>query len=670
MLNLSLLRQPGSLLLDHSHPHDHEAQGSNDENGKPATACLLFVHPVRELVATTYEEVRDILRALDEAIAGGFYVAGLMTYEAGWTFAPSSQTPVRPTRPARAPLAWFGVYEAPIRLHPSDIEAALAALRRPSAVASPLVHDAQFTLPKDAYGDAIHAIREHIREGDVYQINYTGPVHFQSHGDPLRLYAALRTKQRVQFGAYLNMGIHPGARVEAPAEEGSTARPDQPAAAQHVLSFSPELFFKRRGPRITARPMKGTIRRGRTLAEDQALRAALAADPKNRAENLMIVDLLRNDLSRCCVPGSVRVPELFTTEPYETITQMTSTVEGELRPQTSYSDLFAALFPCGSITGAPKLRAMQIIDALETSPRGVYCGTIGYAGPNDEATFNVAIRTLVLEETSDPSRSAPMFTGRMGIGSGVVWDSDPDTEYEECILKASFLSDIGDAPSEDFQLIETMRWENGHIELLNRHIARLASSAAYFDFTFDEDAVRAYIRSLIEAFTEEAGPPNERSGAYKVRITLDRWGRTAGSVHAITPPAPFRWRVTLAEERIDAGNPFFYHKTTRRDLYERAYQTAQHAGFDEALLLNTRGELTEGTRTNVFLEMDGQLYTPPVESGLLNGVYRQHVLATHPRATERILTLDDLKAADAVYCCNAVQGWQQATFIAPVPCSD
>jgi para-aminobenzoate synthetase/4-amino-4-deoxychorismate lyase len=472
-------------------------------------------------------------------------------------------------------------------------------------------------------------VRHHIGEGDVYQINYTAPVDFRLDGDPRVLYRRLRQRQHVPYGAYLNLGD------------------------RQILSCSPELFFRRDGTQVVTRPMKGTIRRGRTSAEDQALRDQLAADPKNRAENLMIVDLLRNDLSVCCEPGSVTVPSLYRTEPYDTVTQMTSTVEGTLRPGQDVASLLRALFPCGSVTGAPKRRAMRLIRTLEPEPRGVYCGAIGMIGPST-ATFNVAIRTAVLHGAE----------GRMGVGSGVVWDSEPAAEYEECQLKTQFLTpsaasaQIAD-PDHDPRLIETMRFDGIRIPMLDRHVDRLAESAQYFEYPFSEQRFRRHV--------DRATTGTEPGAMLKVRATLDRWGRMDVTTTPLPEERDEPWTLTVADERVDRTDPFFYHKTTHRQVYDRALAAAQEEGFDEAVLLNREGEVTEGTYSNIFVRMGDQLLTPPVESGLLAGVYREYVLEAQPQAQEQVLTLDDLHEADAIFCCNGLRGWCPAVLeTAPV----
>jgi para-aminobenzoate synthetase/4-amino-4-deoxychorismate lyase len=542
-----------------------------------------------------------------------------VSYEAGAAFV---DLPLEAT--ADEPLAWFGIYEAPQWVAPSEVATGLSQLEAETAVT-----DVQFGVSRAEYTSAVEKVRHHIGEGDVYQINYTAPVDFRLDGDPRVLYRRLRQRQHVPYGAYLNLGD------------------------RQILSCSPELFFRRDGTQVVTRPMKGTIRRGRTSAEDQALRDQLAADPKNRAENLMIVDLLRNDLSVCCEPGSVTVPSLYRTEPYDTVTQMTSTVEGTLRPGQDVASLLRALFPCGSVTGAPKRRAMRLIRTLEPEPRGVYCGAIGMIGPSS-ATFSVAIRTAVLHGEE----------GRMGVGSGVVWDSEPAAEYEECQLKTQFLTpsaasaQIAD-PDHDPRLIETMRFDGIRIPMLDRHVDRLAESAQYFEYPFSEQRFRRHV--------DRATTGTEPGAMLKVRATLDRWGRMDVTTAPLPEERDEPWTLTVADERVDRTDPFFYHKTTHRQVYDRALAAAQEEGFDEAVLLNREGEVTEGTYSNIFVRMGDQLLTPPVESGLLAGVYRQYVLEAQPQAQEQVLTLDDLHEADAIFCCNGLRGWCPAVLeTAPV----
>lgn len=390
-----VLRQPGTVLLDAPRP--------DADTGR--RGALLFAEPVRVLQATTGAEVGPLLDGLDAALSEGAHVAGSLSYEAGYALELARFPDEIDTDPA-VPLAWFGVFDAPRQVSEADLDAALAT------VGDVAVRDLRFALNESAHAERIDAVKHHIREGDVYQINLTAPFRFALDGEPLALFAALRRSQSVAYGAYLCL-------------EGAS-----------VASVSPELFFRidpdSDGRTITARPMKGTAPRGASAEADDRQAAALRASPKDRAENLMIVDLLRNDLARVSNPGSVRVPELFETERYETVTQMTSTIQARMRPDASLADAMRALFPCGSVTGAPKLRAMEIIRALEVGPRGVYCGAIGVASPDGSAAFNVAIRTAVVADG----------VGRYDVGSGVVWDSEAGAEYAECLLKARVLTDL------------------------------------------------------------------------------------------------------------------------------------------------------------------------------------------------------------------------------------
>ena len=385
--------------------------------------------------------------------------------------------------------------------------------------------------------------------------------------------------------------------------------------------------------------MKGTARRGRHLAEDESLAQRLRHDEKNLSENLMIVDLLRNDVGRVTNTGSVAVKEMFAVEKYETLFQMTSTVQGTVRDDLSLYELIRCIFPSGSVTGAPKIRTMQIIRELENSPRGVYTGAIGYFAPTNNATFNVAIRTLVIDGSK----------GEMGIGSGIVFGSNAREEYEECALKAEFLT----RPAEKFKLIESILW-NGSYVLLSFHIDRLRDSAAYFGFKFDVDVVLS-----------ELGQNQERlskTSAYKVRLLLEPAGAISIDNQLLPNTPPFG-KIFLSSLSTSSHDKFLFNKTTRRQLYEDQHEKALRQGFDDVIFRNERNEVTEGAISNVFVEQEGKLCTPPITCGLLPGVYRRHVLETTPGASEKILSVEDLRNADAVFICNAVRGMRKVEFI-------
>jgi len=414
----------------------------------------------------------------------------------------------------------------------------------------------------------------------------------------------------------------------------------------HVLSLSPELFFRREGKEIFARPMKGTAPRGRTSREDARLKTWLAMDEKQRAENLMIVDLLRNDLGRVAKIGSVEVTDLFTVETYRSVHQMTSGITAELRSDMGLKDMLRALFPCGSVTGAPKVRAMEIIRELEGGPRGVYTGAIGHIAPSGDGQFNVGIRTVVLQGDQ----------GEMGIGGGIVADSKVDSEFDECLLKAHFLTKV-DTP---FELIETLRYEPARgFHLLERHLARLQSSALHFGYPFSREAVLAAL---------DAEAVRVDSAAALVRLLLGEDGAITVTSTAITLPTKDTvWRFVISDQRLDEKDPLFYHKTTRRQFFDREMERQKAlTGCDEVVFLNKKGELTEGTRTNLFVELDGRLFTPALTCGLLPGTLREELLDL-PRAaaSEAVLTPQDLLAADRIYLGNSVRGLIRAELMQP-----
>jgi len=612
-------RSPGTVLLE-------GGWGQSNLNEEPWT-CL-FTAPLRVCAAHRRDQIPNLFAEIEQAVAAGQCAAGFFSYECGQCFEPTAG--MRPPRPGM-PLAWFGIYERAYRFDAAsetfvdEAPAGFGSLRHDSAQGpgSDVAIEVEFALDEREYARRVAAIHEWIRAGDVYQLNFTAPMRGRFSGDADALYARLRRSQPAQYGAFVHW------------QQG-----------RRILSFSPELFFRIEDEggvrRITAQPMKGTAPRGRTTAEDRACAEWLRSNAKNRSENLMIVDLLRNDLGRVARTGSVRAEKLFMTERLPTLWQMTSTVTAELREDAGYEAIFRALFPCGSITGAPKVRAMQLIGQMEDEPRGVYTGAIGFFSPR-QTVFNVAIRTLELEG----GRST------MGVGSGIVIDSDAAAEYRECLLKAEFLT--GTSPSavagEDFSLIETLRWEGG-FPLLALHLDRLADSAEYFDFHCDRAAVQRALEAFAQGFADVA--------PRRVRMLLGRDGELqithetlpAGAAEAVV-------RVRIAQQHTDPVDPMLFHKTTHRALYAAAFAEAMHAGFAEVLFFNLRGELTEGAISNVFVEKDGRWSTPPVECGLLAGVYRRHLLTTRPEIEGRVLREDDLRSADAVYIANAVRGLRQ-----------
>jgi para-aminobenzoate synthetase/4-amino-4-deoxychorismate lyase len=426
----------------------------------------LFLNPTVTITAQSLEQLPTLFQDIEKAHAAGLHLAGYLNYECGYHFEPGRFEPLHKQPSTSNLIAWFGAYAQPLVF--DHATGAFLGPTPPQAATEPtpaaFTAEANLDIPQTDYEEKIRRIKRYIEAGDTYQVNFTDSVTVAAPHSAAASFAALSAAQPVAYSALLHLG------------------------ERHILSLSPELFFRIEQDRITTRPMKGTMPRGLDLADDDAHAARLQADEKNRSEHVMIVDLLRNDLGRICRPGSVRVEDLFSIERYRTLLQMTSTVTGNLLPGLSFYEIFRALFPSGSITGAPKLRTMQIIRELERHPRGVYTGAIGHIAPSGDAVFNVAIRTLVLRN----------HTAHMGVGGGIVADSDPASEYRECQLKASFLT----RPRADFQLIETMLFDSTSMPYIALHLNRLAASAQYFDFAFD----RAAIESRIAAFASTLPP--------------------------------------------------------------------------------------------------------------------------------------------------------------------
>ncbi|MGV1014035.1 MAG: aminodeoxychorismate synthase component I [Methyloceanibacter sp.] len=588
-----------------------------DDSLTPDGRSLLFTAPERIVTAHAPDEVETALDAVSAGLTRGLHAAGFFAYELGYCLEPKLSDLLPAER--RVPLLWIGLFRDP---QPLDDASTRAWLDANGGAERAKISDLQLSWTREQYARAFAAVQDYIAAGDVYQINLTLKYRFAFEGDALALYAALRRKQRVAYGALIST-------------------PDL-----QVLSLSPELFLRREGKHLSTRPMKGTAPRGRTPREDARIKTWLAMDEKQRAENLMIVDLLRNDLGRVAKIGSVEVTDLFTVETYRSVHQMTSGISAELRADMGLKDVLRALFPCGSVTGAPKVRAMEIIRELETEPRGVYTGAIGHIPPSGDLQFNVAIRTVVLDGQH----------GEMGIGGGIVADSKEESEFEECLLKAQFLTRV-DAP---FELIETLRFEQGKgFHLLERHLARLQSSAAHFGYPFSREAILA-------ALDTEAA--RVETPVALVRLLLAEDGVIAVTSTPIELPTKDTvWRFVISDQRLDEKDPLFYHKTTRRQFFDREMERQKAAtGCDEVIFLNKKGELTEGTRTNLFIELGGRLFTPALASGLLPGTLREELLDL-PRAaaSEAVLTPADLARAGRIYLGNSVRGLIRAELLQP-----
>ena len=559
----------------------------------PDGAWFRFTDLSREILASTPADVPSAVGELEEAVASGLWVAGYVAYEAsaGFDDALTTQPPV-----SAMPAMWFGVYEQ---------TESLASL--PPATGTHIVGPWESATSEEDYRAAIDTIRRYIYAGDTYQVNYTLRLRAPFSGDPYGLFVNLCRAQNAGHCAFVDLGDCV------------------------ICSASPELFFRLEGNRVVSRPMKGTAARGYTQEQDLQQIERLQGSEKNRAENIMIVDMIRNDLGRVAEAGSVHVTRRFDVERYPTVLQMTSTVES--RTEAGIGEILNALFPCASITGAPKVRAMQIIRELESEPRGVYTGAIGYVAPDRAANFNVAIRTVCVNRAAG--------VAEYGVGGGIVWDSEGTGEYAECLQKARVLT----AEVPDFRLLETLRWtaEEGYF-LLERHLARMSDSMSYFAYPDATATVRHRLTELASAF---AGPQ-------RVRVLAARDGTVeveATPLDVGVSGAP--WRLGIAPGRVNADDVFLYHKTTHRRVYEQA--RASCPGLDDALLVNGRGEVTETTVGNLVACMEGEWVTPPVSCGLLAGTFRAELME-EGMLSERVLVPDDLAKADELQVVNSVRG--------------
>ena len=595
----------------------------DDARSEGASPARLYRDPREIVVARRAEDVAPALARIETLSREGHAMAGTIAYEAGLALEPRLSPLAARRSGAGGPLVWFGAFAGWEEIAADAVPAWLAEQAGPApASIGPL----EPQLSTGGYLAAFASLREAIHAGDIYQANLTFPLAGSWRGDPLALYAALRPQAAAGYGGVVFDGSH------------------------WLLSLSPELFVALKDGSVTAKPMKGTRPRGRQAAEDAQLASDLAASIKDRAENLMIVDLMRNDISRVAVPGSVKVERAFAVESYPTVHQMTTTVRARLQPDLGALDLVRAIFPCGSITGAPKIRAMELIDAVERDARGPYCGAIGRIDPpgsdgTSDAAFNVAIRTLRL----DPG------TGRatMGVGSAIVADSDPLDEWRECVLKGGF---VGRSAAAGFDLIEAMRFEPEiGIALLELHLERIGASARELGFRFDRHQVRNQIQALCFDLDAPA----------KLRLLLAHSGVTALETAPLAVGALAEPAVCAALPLpVDAGDWRLRHKSSDRGFYEDARGVAERAGAVEALLVRDDGLLTEATRSNIFVSRDGLLVTPPLRLGLLPGVLRRSLLDSG-RAVEGELRLDDLAAGFLLG--NSVRGLIRARLLGQAP---
>ncbi len=563
------------------------------------TWSAAFVQPVLVHQAYRLEEVLCVLREAENAANAGRWATVMLSYEAAPAFEPAMEV----HEPGEFPLAWVAVFEAL-----SDIPTTVPFTNLAGSEWRPLVSFRD-------YAAAIESIRGTIALGDCYQVNYTFQLQGQFQGDPWPWYRGLGLAQAAGYCAWLDLGRYV------------------------VMSLSPELFFEKHGRHLCTRPMKGTAPRGRWKEEDETQREWLKMSAKNRAENIMIVDLLRNDLGRVSEPGSIKVTRLFEIEQYETLFQMTSTIESVCKRDIGVVELLRALFPCGSVTGAPKISATRIIHSLEPAPRRVYTGAIGLVQPGGDCIFNVAIRTLIYDRK--------LGEATFGVGGGITYDSTADEEYSECLTKACFLQQR--RPS--FDLVETLLLRQGEYFLLNRHVRRMKHSAEYFGFTWDEHKVR---QKLEEAQRECL------QGCWRVRLLASKDGQLEAEVMALIAEPERVWRVGLAEQALDSSNRFLFHKTTHRPFYEQPLQ--ERPDCDDLIFFNERDEITESSIANVVIVEGTRKVTPARTAGLLAGTFRDELLAAGT-ICERVISKEDLSSADEICLINSVRRWMRAVLV-------
>lgn len=564
-----------------------------DEDDAGGLTWQLFVSPKAVVQATRVGDVLPAVEEIERAVGRGLHAVGFVAYEA----APAFDRALAAFVPADAPLLWFGLYREAQRLD-----------TLPAGGDPPPLPAWTPELSEERYRLCVERIREYIAAGDTYQVNLTQRLRADFAGDVYALFLSMQRAQPTPFAACLDLGD------------------------RAVACHSPELFFRLDGRAIASRPMKGTIARGRWNDEDREQAAALAASTKDRAENAMIVDMVRNDLGRIAEPGSVEVRDVFRVERYRTLFQMTSTVLA--RTDASFRDILTAMFPCASITGAPKVRTTEIIRELEVSPRGVYTGCIGRLSPGRRARFNVAIRTAVFDRAA----------GRIeyGTGGGITWDSIASKEADECRLKAG----VAVEPWPAFSLTEALLWTGRRYRLRNGHLRRLQASADYFDYRCDRNRVARALHEAASGFGERA---------MKVRLLLSECGEPTVEAQPLEiPSARPTWNVAIAPEPVNSNERFLFHKTTHRRLYDSVFRACP--GYDDVLLWNAARRVTESARANVVLRIGNRLVTPPVSAGLLPGVFRDGLLRRRC-VWQRDIDLDELARADAVYLVNSVRGW-------------
>lgn len=562
-------------------------------NNKGKIEPLVFSNPTKVIIARTIDEVTGSMRIVEEAVSNGFYAAGYMAYEAAPAFNPHFKVQQK----NKMPLLWFGIFAKPTMKSIETTKFKEQDINRWKNLMS-----------LQEYNEKVNEILKHIRQGKTEQVNFTTKMQTEFAGDSFLFFKQLSKAQNANYTAYLNLGNHT------------------------ILSASPELFFQIENNKLMMKPMKGTVGRGFTYAEDLAKANWLSNSKKNKNENEIIVNLLLEDMKQIAIKNSIQTEKLYEIEKYPTLYQMTSTITADVSPGTTFTDIFTALFPCGSITGAPKKNAMDIIKQLEITPREVYCGTIGYITPNKKAIFNVPIRTVTINNLNK--------VAQYGVGGAITEDSTKEEEYNEILIKSKLLLEI----QKEFELLETIGLFEGEYFLLDDHLQRLKQSAEYFDFYIDMEKVK---NKLLEVAKQN------NKNEWRVRLLVNKNGRCTIQQRKVTS-IKNKQLVTLAKQPIQKKNPFFYHKTTNREIYDVHDKESMY----DVLLWNEYKEVTEFTTGNIVVRLNGELYTPPINVGLLGGTFRSYLLRSN-KIKERVIKVDDLIKCEEIWFINSVRKWVQ-----------
>jgi para-aminobenzoate synthetase/4-amino-4-deoxychorismate lyase len=559
----------------------------------------LFLKPKEIVTIKSLRNLDEKLNRIDDLISDGFVGYSLMSYEAGYLY----EKTLNKYLPKNENLVQFFFYDKKNvqRIKSSEIDFDVSEKCK--------IKNIKLNTSNNEFTKSISKIKSYIEQGDTYQVNYTIKGKFDFEGSYSGLFSNLVFNQSAQYIAVINNN------------------------SKIIISLSPEMFFEKNGRKIISKPMKGTARRGIDHSNDEFIKYELERSEKNLAENVMIVDLIRNDLGRVSEYGSVKVRNIFNVEKYESVYQMVSTVESKLKKNAKLSDVLKNIYPCGSITGAPKIRTMEIINELEKESRGIYTGSIGLIRKN-KLTFNVPIRTLVVDKKTN--------RGEIGLGSGIVWDSIAEEEYLETKLKGKFLTE----PIKPFKIIETMKIEDGKIFLLDEHLVRMKQTADYFLFSFDKKKIKSYLNKIINKTDTES---------YRLKLSMDKYGRLCHVISKLIR-IPQEIKVIISKNTIHSKDRFQYFKTTNRRLYDREYKSFKAKEYFDAIYFNERGELAEGAISNIFIYKNDVISTPPINAGILPGVYRKYLLKNDSGIRERRLYLADLLEADKMILTNSVRG--------------